>query len=358
MSQASRKQDMTETPIKCVVWDLDNTIWDGVLLEDPTVTLKPGIRDIIIELDRRGILHSIASRNNTEDALQKLTEFGLAEYFLYPEIGWDVKSRSLARIVETLNIGMDAVLFIDDQPFERDEVASQHPEIWCLDSVAYRTLTQHPRLNPKYITEDSARRRTMYLADIQRKQDEDAFVGPSQAFLRQLEMIFDIDEAKEHDLLRAEELTYRTNQLNATGRRYTVEMLRDMLASGSHRILVCELTDRYGSYGKIGMAVLRITDATWSLELLLFSCRVMSKGVGTVFLTCLRNAARQNGVRLLADFKETERNRAMFITYSFAGFREIEKDNNGMILMENDLQEMPPLPDHLTLNINVDWSAL
>lgn len=349
---------MAEPLIKCVIWDLDNTIWEGVLLEDASVSLKPGIRDIIMELDQRGILHSIASRNHYEDAMNKLAEFGLADYFLYPQIGWDVKSLSVTRIVEALNIGSDTLLFIDDQPFERDEVASEHPLVWGMDSTEYLTLLEHPRLKPKYITEDSAKRRVMYHADIQRKRDEDGFAGPSQVFLRQLNMVFDIAEAGENDLLRAEELTYRTNQLNATGRKYTVEMLRTMLNSGSHRIIVCELTDRYGSFGKIGMAVLRVNKEAWCLELLLFSCRVMSKGVGTVFLTCLRNAAHQCGVRLLANFKETERNRAIFITYAFAGFKEIDKDADGMLLMENDLSDIPPVPDHLTLNITVDWSTL
>jgi len=349
---------MAEPLIKCVIWDLDNTIWDGILLEDPAVVLKSGIRDVIVELDRRGILHAIASRNNHDDAMQKLAEFGLADYFLYPQIGWDVKSRAVQRIVEALNIGSDTVLFVDDQPFERDEVASEHPQVWCLDSADIHTLPDHPRLQPKYITEDSARRRAMYQADIQRQRDEEAFVGPSQAFLAELKMVLDIAEAGEQDLLRAEELTYRTNQLNATGRKYTVEMLRQMLQQASHRILVCELTDRYGSYGKIGLAVMRVTPEAWRLELLLFSCRVMSKGVGTVFLTCLRRAARTQGVRLMADFKQTDRNRAMFITYAFAGFQPGEKDADGMMSMENDLTQIPPVPDHLTLNLNVDWSKL
>lgn len=349
---------MVEPAIKCIVWDLDYTIWDGVLLEDAKVTLKPGIRSLIEELDRRGILHSIASRNNHDDAMGKLAEFGLADYFLYPEIGWDAKSRSLERIVESLNIGHDSVLFIDDSPFERDEVAAAHPEVWCLDSADYHTLPEHSRLQPKYITEDSARRRTMYHADIRRKRDEDAFAGPSQTFLRQLAMVFDIAEAGEDDLLRAEELTYRTNQLNATGRKYSVEDLREMLDRGSHRILVCELTDRYGSYGKIGLAVIRLEPGAWRLELLLFSCRVMSRGVGTVFLTCLRNAAHDRGVRLRADFKETDRNRAMYITYAFAGFKEIDRDASGTILMENDLRDIPPTPDYLKLNLTVDWSSL
>ncbi len=347
---------MAQPIVKCVVWDLDNTIWDGVLLEDASVSLKPDIHDIIAELDRRGILHSIASRNNHDDAMQKLKEFGLADYFLYPQIGWDAKSLSVKRIVEALNIGSDTVLFVDDQPFELDEVKYQHAEVWCMDSADYLSLLEHPRLKPKYITEDSAQRRAMYKADLQRQRDEDVFVGPSQEFLRQLDMVLDITEAGENDLIRAEELTDRTNQLNATGRKYTVPMLRDMLQSPSHRIIVCELNDRYGSYGKIGLAVIKVSAETWRLELLLFSCRVMSKGVGTIFLTCLRNAARQHGVRLLADFKETDRNRAMYITYAFAGFQPGEKDADGMMYMENELTQIPPIPDHLTLNLNLDWS--
>ena len=115
---------MKDPTIKCVIWDLDNTIWDGTLLEDSSVSLKPRIGEVLEELDRRGILHSIASRNDYDQAMAKLQEFGIADYFLYPEIRWDAKSLSVRLIQEHLNIAYDTLLFIDDQPFERDDEAT------------------------------------------------------------------------------------------------------------------------------------------------------------------------------------------------------------------------------------------
>ena len=96
--------------IKCVVWDLDNTLWEGTLLEDEEVRLKPEIEVLLDELDGRGILHSIASKNDRDLAMGKLREFNLEQYFLYPEIHWNPKSTSIARIQKNLNIGIDTIL--------------------------------------------------------------------------------------------------------------------------------------------------------------------------------------------------------------------------------------------------------
>jgi FkbH-like protein len=348
---------MSNPGVKCVVWDLDNTIWEGILLENAEVRLKPRIREAIETLDRRGILHSIASRNDHDMAMAKLRDFGIAEYFLYPEIRWDAKSVSLHNIKENLNIGYDTILFLDDQPFDRDEVASVHGEVWCLDSCHYLEILEHPRLNPKYVTGDSALRRRMYLDDIERRKEEEAYVGPKESFLRQLDMVFDITEAQEADLVRAEELTYRTNQLNATGEKYTVESLDAMRRDGRYKILICELADKYGSYGKIGLALVERVPETWNLKLLLFSCRVLSAGVGGVLLTYLRNAARDHRVRLLADFRDTGHNRMMGVTYMVAGFAEHARRDDGLVILENDLTDVPPLPEFLDIRINVDWSA-
>jgi FkbH-like protein len=348
---------MANPGVKCVVWDLDNTIWDGILLEDESVTLKPRIAEVLETLDRRGILHSIASRNDHDLALAKLREFGIADYFLYPEIRWDAKSVSLGSIQKNLNIGYDTLLFLDDQPFDRDEVASVHGEVWCLDSHRYFEILEHPRLNPKYVTGDSALRRRMYLDDIARRKEEEVFVGPKESFLRQLNMVFEISEAQEADLTRAEELTYRTNQLNATGEKYTVESLDAMRSNGRYKILVCELQDKYGSYGKIGLALVERSVEAWKLKLLLFSCRVLSAGVGGILLTYLRNAARDHRVGLLADFRDTGHNRMMRVTYMVSGFAEQAQRDDGITILENDLTDVPPLPDFLDIRINVNWSA-
>ncbi len=348
---------MAKPGVKCVVWDLDNTIWDGILLENDAVALKPRIPEVLETLDRRGILHSIASRNDHDAAMAKLREFGIAHYFLYPEIRWDAKSAAIGNIQKNLNIGYDTLLFLDDQPFDRDEVASIHGDVWCMDSSGYLDILAHPRLNPKYVTEDSALRRRMYLDDMERRKEEETFVGPKEDFLRQLNMVFDISEAQEADLMRAEELTYRTNQLNATGEKYTVASLDAMRQDGRHKILVCELKDKYGSYGKIGLALVeRMADA-WNLKLLLFSCRVLSAGVGSVLLTYLRNTARDRGARLLADFRDTGHNRMMRVTYMVSGFAERGQRDGGMMVLENDLKDVPALPDFLDIRINVNWSA-
>ena len=348
---------MSESTVKCVVWDLDNTIWDGILMEDPAVRLKPRVPDVLDVLDKRGILHSIASRNDRDLAMAKLREFGIADYFLYPEIRWDAKSVSLGNIQKNLNIGYDTILFLDDQPFERDEVASVHGETWCLDSRCYLDLLDHPRLNPKYVTDESALRRRMYIEDMARRKEEEGYVGPKESFLRQLNMVFDISEAQESDLVRAEELTYRTNQLNATGRKYTVESLDAMRRDDRYKILVCELKDKYGSHGKIGLALIERAPATWTLKLLLFSCRVLSAGVGGVLLTYLRNAAKDHGVRLLADFRDTGHNRMMRLAYMVAGFAELAQGADGFAVLENNLTDVPSLPDFLEIRKNVNWSS-
>src|SRR5215207_9813937 len=133
---AAKKKE--KQSIKCVVWDLDDTVWDGILLEDREVKLRPHVVRILETLDGRGILHSIASRNDRDLALAKLQEFGLDEYFLYPQINWGSKAASIARIAQDLNIGLDAIAFVDDQPFEREEVAFVHGQVLCLDSARRR----------------------------------------------------------------------------------------------------------------------------------------------------------------------------------------------------------------------------
>lgn len=337
--------------IKCVIWDLDNTIWEGVILEDTDVKLKKGIRDIIIALDSRGILHSIASKNNQEDAMQKLREFGLEEYFLYPEINWNAKSSSILNIQKNLNIGFDTLLFIDDQPFERDEVSFVHEQVTCFDALDYETLLAYPRCNPIFITEDSRRRRQMYLEDMLRKKEEEAFQGPAEGFLKSLEMDFTISRAKEDDLKRATELTERTHQLNSTGITFGYEELNAIRTSPNYRLYISELTDKYGSYGKIGLAVVEIKEDHWYLRLLLMSCRVISRGVGTVQLYHIMNEAKSAGKSLRADFKRTDRNRMMYVTYKFANFKELLKDDDGLILLENDLSIVPEYPPYLKLNL-------
>jgi FkbH-like protein len=337
---------MTNT-VKCVVWDLDNTVWDGVLLEDGDVKLRPGIVDVLRTLDERGILHSIASRNDHAAATAKLEELGIAEYFLHPQINWGQKSDSVRKVAEAINIGIDTLAFVDDQPFERDEVRFSHPDVLCIDALDTDTLPDLPAMQPRFVTTDSRERRHLYRADALRKVDEESHTGAPEEFLASLRMRFTITPAQQDDLQRAEELTVRTNQLNATGYTYSYEELDAFRSSPDHELLVASLDDKYGTYGKIGLALVERSTDTWTLKLLLMSCRVMSRGVGSVLLNHLIRTAHDAGVKLRAEFVSTDRNRTMLVTYKFAGFREVAKDGDVSVL-QNDyshLQGFPPYMD-------------
>ena len=342
-----------EKKIKCVVWDLDHTIWDGVLLEADDVQLKPNIKKIITTLDNRGILHAISSKNDYAAALSKLKAFELDHYFLYPEIHWSAKSLSLGNIQKNLNIGMDSILFVDDQEYELEEVKGVHPAISCLNASQYETLLDDPRLTPKFITVDSARRRKMYQAEYQRKQADAEFQGPSDAFLASLDMKFSICDAQEEDLQRAEELTVRTNQLNATGKTFSYAELDAFRKSKTHKLLICELEDKFGSYGKIGVALINTQADAWCLEMMLMSCRVMSRGVGTVLLNFIIKLAKQNNKTLLANFRDTGRNRIMNVSYRFAGFTQKSADGNGGYVLEHTLDHIQAYPQYVNLYTNV-----
>ena len=334
---------------KCIVWDLDNTIWEGTLLESENVSLKPGIKEIIIDLDSKGILHSIASKNNYSDAMEKLNEFGLSEYFLYPQINWNPKSVSILRIQEKLNIGLDTIIFIDDESFERDEVVSVIPEIECIDAIELKKLLTLARLTPRFFTTDTQRRRVMYLEDQERDNDEKSFWGTREEFLGSLNMVLTISTATKEDLERALELTLRTNQLNSTGIIYSFDELLAYLNSDDHVILICELTDKYGSYGKIGLSLNQITEDSIHIKLLLMSCRVLSRGLGTVLLSNIMQQAKRNNLKLYADFKQTGKNKLMYMTYKFENFKEVSNDGENIIL-ENDLSIVKSGPKFMTIN--------
>jgi FkbH-like protein len=339
--------------IKVLVWDLDHTLWDGVLLEGDAVRLRPAAAELLRELDARGVLLSIASKNDHDTAMARLRELGVADYFIYPQIGWNAKSQAVAAIATSINVGRDAVAFIDDDPFERDEVRHALPEVTIFDAREVGELAGRPELMPRFITDESALRRRMYQADIERNRAEAEFQGPQEEFLAGLGMKFAIHPAREADLRRAEELTVRTNQLNSSGQTYSYEELDAFRRSPDHLLLVAGLDDRYGAYGKIGLALVEKQPELWTLKLLLMSCRVISRGVGSILVSQILQLAKAAGVRFHAEFKSTSRNRMMLVTYKFSGFREVSKSGE-LLVFEHPLTGVQPFPAYVELDLAAD----
>jgi FkbH-like protein len=337
---------IAEPPVKCVVWDLDETLWRGVLGEGDEVTVTSAVREAVIALDERGILQSIASRNDAGPATERLAALGLLEYFLAPKIGWSEKTASLEALSRELDLPLDTFLFVDDDAFERDAVLFAHPEVRGVGADAIDTLLDRPDLKHLRVTEDARNRRAMYQRKAGARREEEAFVGPRIEYLRTLGMVLTITPATEADLDRAAELTVRTHQLNTTGLTYSAVELAELARSAGHRLLICQLVDRHGDHGRIGLVLVELGREAWTIELLLMSCRVLSRNLGSTLIAYLVRGARAAGARLFAEMVPTLRNRTMMITYRFAGFRRVREEGERIVL-EHDLQAIPEYPDYL-----------
>jgi FkbH-like protein len=313
----------TSSKVKCVVWDLDNTIWDGVLVEDgaPNLRLKPGIAEVIDTLDRRGILQSVASKNNAEEALQVLREFHLADYFLHPHVSWGPKSSSIKSIAERLNIGTNTLLFVDDSPFERSQVMAMFPEVEALDATEYLGILDLARCQVP-ITEESKARRKMYQTEQGRQAIAETFGEDYQAFLKDCEIEITLSSLMAENMERVHELTQRTNQMNFSGKRYERSMLQDIQKSSYLDTYVISCKDRFGSYGIVGFGIVdsrepRLTD-------LMFSCRVQAKRVEHAFLNHViqeyRNLADKD---FYASYKKSPRNLPSGKVFEDIGMREV-----------------------------------
>jgi methoxymalonate biosynthesis protein len=308
--------------VKCLVWDLDETLWRGTLLENDDVHLDPPVLEVIRGLDARGILQSVASRNEHDLALAKLEELGVAQYFLAPRIGWGRKSTSVREIAAEFGFAESAIAFVDDNPAELAEVAYHLPAVRCYSADMAAGLLELPEFSPASVTVDASRRRELYQANINRERVRSAFAGTDDDFLRTLDLQLRITRATPGQLSRVAELTLRTSQMNATGVYFSEGQLLELLDDPRHEVLVATLSDRFGSHGAIAVVLLEKRTAVWHLKLVTTSCRVISCGVGTHLLNWVSGQAVRAGVHVIADFRRTDRNRIMEIAYRFAGFTE------------------------------------
>ena len=344
--------------IKCVIWDLDNTLWDGICLEDADVRLKAGITKVLAEIKNRGIVQSIASKNEPE-ALEFVERLGLGGYFVYPHVNWDPKEENIRRIVEILNIGLDSVAFVDDNPFERESVAAMLPEVRTYDAADYRKMLEYPEMQLKYDTPEARSRGKMYIDEATRQEQKKEFEGRRDVFLVSLGMTAYPCIANRDDLGRICELVTRTNQFNSTGIRYSDEEIKTFYESDDHEFYIVSLVDKYGDYGRCGVALIRTKPSVWNIEILLVSCRVAGRGLGTAFLSYITGQARKAGcTELRAKYIKTDRNRQIGLLYKIVGFNKDKglSDKNASVFTYR-LEDGPaPCPEWIRLEGRPDAS--
>lgn len=323
---------------KCIVWDLDNTVWSGTLAEDgiDNLALRPGVADAIRALDARGILHSVASKNDEVEALAALQRFGLAEYFLFPQINWGPKSESVRRIADALDIGLDTLIFIDDQAFERSEVAETLSVVATFpDTVLDRLLTLSQCDVP--VTEEAARRRLMYRDEMSRSRAFQATDSSNyEAFLRSCDITLELSLLEAANVSRIFDLSQRTNQLNISGTRYDRPAVEAMAAAPAGKLpIVMRCVDRFGDYGIIGFAL--VNPARRLVEDYFMSCRVQRKFIEhALYQTLLGIVGRDGATALRIRYERTQRNALALQLLSGLGFI-LREDAPGRGILERDL---------------------
>ena len=271
--------------VKCVAWDLDNTLWAGVIGDDGkdgVVPFKHSIK-LIKELDDRGIIQTIASKNTPEVAWEKIEELGLADYFLYPAINWGRKSQSLSNIAKELNINIDTFAMIDDSLFERREISMNLPQVRVYDAIEVPILLSKPEFDVP-ITEASKSRRKSYLSEYKRKNISSSWEGDYDSFLKSCKIKMEIFTPKaEKEKERCLELILRSNQYNITGVKYETDEFMKMLTSKDYDCYGFRIKDDYGDYGIVGFASFEKRDSDLILHDFVMSCRVALKKIERAF---------------------------------------------------------------------------
>ena len=332
---------------KCIVLDLDNTLWGGVAGEDglqgiSLSTVAEGAHFIafqqaLLDLYHRGIILAINSQNNIEDAMNIIRNHPnmiLKEHhFAALRINWQDKTLNIRELATELNIGLDSMVFIDDNPTQREAMRSFVPEVETpelpKDSSRY-TIFLHslPYFESQVITDEDKMRGNLYVTERLRKEAEKNFDDPKK-FLEnlQLEMIFHHND--QSALERLSQLTEKTNQFNTLKHPYTTNELLSFMNNPHYAVFHARILDRFGDHGITAMAIVQKNESRWCIDSFLLSCRVIGRGVEEAFLSAIAEQAKNANVKEISIlFKSTEKNKPAENFVSAVS-------NNGQIKIEN-----------------------
>jgi FkbH-like protein len=301
---------------KCVVLDLDNTLWGGVLGEDGADGIHLGnhpagrafhrFQSALKLLRRRGILLAVASKNNADDILPILRSHPdmvlREEDFASIQANWQDKGTQIATILRELKIAPHHLVFLDDNPSERLLVRRMHPEVLVpempADPALFADLLSGCELDTLQFTREDALRTEMIRAD--RQRDTLQQKAPSlEEFLRELQIEVTLQPLSPALLERAAQLCQRTNQFNLTSVRHSLDDLRRITTSPRHRSFMARVRDRFGDHGWTGLVILALEGDLAIVDTLLLSCRVLGKDVELVLFDAAVATVREAGARKL-----------------------------------------------------------
>jgi FkbH-like protein len=330
---------------KVLVVDLDNTLWGGVIGEDGMAGIQVGaeypgaayqaLQRALLDLARRGVLLAICSKNNLDDAMEALQNHpGMLvrpSHFAATRINWHDKALNLREIASELNVGVDALAFLDDNPMEREQVRAALPQVNVIDlpsdPLEYAATVRDAPVFQRLVLSDEDQQRTeLYAAQRERSQAQQSFQS-KEDFFRYLELEAEIAPLEPGTLARAAQLTQKTNQFNLTTRRHSEQQIADMAAREGWQVLTIRLRDRFGDHGLVGIAITRDESETCEIDTFLLSCRVIGRTVETAFLSHVASGAASRGCHQLSGwFLPTKKNAPARDFYAQHGF-QLQKQN-------------------------------
>jgi FkbH-like protein len=310
-------------------------------------------QNYLATLAQRGILLAVASKNNPEDALEVIRNHAAMvlreNTFSAIRCNWRPKPESLASIAEELSIGVDSLVFVDDNPDEREMMRQMLPQVLTVemphDPSRYRaTLEALPELQALTITEEDRARVGLYRAQGEREAVK-ASAETLEEYLASLNVYVHIGQIDETTLSRVSQLFQRTNQFNITTRRHDTAVLQARLGSPSWRTYTLRAGDRFGDHGLVAVALVQASAEAWRIESLLMSCRVIGYGIETALLSSItKDAAAAKAARLEGEFIATKKNAPARDVWARHGFSAEATDADGLELWIYDLAATGTIP--------------
>ncbi len=338
---------------KCLVVDLDGTLWGGVLGEEGVSGISLGTDPVgkvyyefqknILALYERGVILAINSKNNIEDVEEILDKhpFMLLKknHFAVIKANWGLKSDNMLDIAKELNIGLDSMVFLDDDSFQCQLMKNTLPQVLTLqmprDTTAYSSFLKETAVyfNLLSFTQEDSQKNKMYAETAARNRLKESV--SMEEFLESLNIFLSFEKMNENNTKRIAQLTQKTNQFNLSGRRYFAEELPQMCQDGYEAYCV-GVKDSFGDNGICGAIILKISQGVVEIDNLLLSCRVLGRGIENSMLSFILGLAKQKGAaKVVAQVNVTEKNKPFSAFYKEHGFEE----SGGFFTLALDLEK-------------------
>ena len=329
---------------KCIVVDLDNTLWGGVVGEDgyegvrlgPTPEGRPFVefQRHLLAFFKKGVLLAINSRNNYDEAIKVIREHPhmvLREAnFASIKINWDDKVSNMKAIAREINIGLESMAFIDDDKVNRDMVKSALPQVLVTDLPEDPALyVEHflalNEFNALQFTEEDKRRGALYASN-RLREDFKSTTTDLDGYLKKLETIVTIESSGAFNIPRIAQLTQRTNQFNMTTRRYLEGDIKRFAEDKAFLVWSISAKDKFGDNGIVSAVIIKTDVSRWYIGTFLLSCRVIGRRIEEAILGCILNEAARNGaVSVTGEFIPTVKNMIAKDFYRNNGFELVDK---------------------------------